>query len=86
MTPPTVECPECSLWECSCPEDDQPCVYYSKCSTCGGTGEVAPTNMYKCTPCPKCGGHHRFPTQRGTIQCDDCGFSEKGNPYHGGCP
>ena len=40
MTPPTVECPECSLWECSCPEDDQPCVYYSKCSTCGGTGEV----------------------------------------------
>jgi len=33
-------------------------------------------NMYGCTPCPKCGGVHRYPfTEKGrkVIACDDCG-------------
>jgi predicted RNA-binding Zn-ribbon protein involved in translation (DUF1610 family) len=33
-------------------------------------------NMFGVLPCPKCGSIFRWPTQRLTIQCDDCGFVE----------
>ena len=33
-------------------------------------------NMYGCHPCVECGGEHRYPTQSGTIRCDDCGMEE----------
>lgn len=32
--------------------------------------------MYGVTPCPQCGSKYRWPTQRGAIQCDDCGLVE----------
>lgn len=35
------------------------------------------TNMYGCTLCPKCKGDYRWPTQLGTVICDDCGFTER---------
>ena len=41
---------------------------------------VLPTNMYGCTACPKCKGRYRYPTQHGTIICDQCEFVEEGKP------
>lgn len=38
------------------------------------------TNMYGCTPCPKCKDTYRWPTQYDTIVCDDCGYSEPAGP------
>ncbi len=38
------------------------------------------SNMFGILPCPKCGSEYRWPTQQGTIQCDDCGHVEDPPP------
>jgi hypothetical protein len=37
-------------------------------------------NMYGCEPCPKCNSRFRcmFNDKPDIIQCDDCGYNEKG--------
>ncbi len=44
---------------------------------------MAETNMYGCTPCPKCGSELRVPYQCGRIECDNCGFTERDVPKPG---
>ena len=35
-------------------------------------------NMYGCFPCPVCKSIYRWPTQQGTVRCDDCGLATPG--------
>ena len=34
-------------------------------------------NMYGCFPCPICKSIFRWPTQQGTVRCDDCGLVQE---------
>jgi hypothetical protein len=34
-------------------------------------------NMYGCFPCPVCKSIYRWPTQQGTVRCDDCGLVQE---------
>lgn len=56
-----------------CPECHGRAGFSVLCATCNPPPAV---NMYGCLPCPKCGGEYRWPDQKGTIWCDDCGFTE----------
>ena len=34
-------------------------------------------NMFGCFPCPRCKSIYRWPTQQGTVRCDDCGLVQE---------
>lgn len=34
-------------------------------------------NMFGCFPCPVCKSIYRWPTQQGTVRCDDCGLVQE---------
>ena len=34
-------------------------------------------NMYGCFTCPVCKSIYRWPTQQGTVRCDDCGLVQE---------
>ena len=34
-------------------------------------------NMYGCLTCPVCKSIYRWPTQQGTVRCDDCGLVQE---------
>jgi hypothetical protein len=53
----------------------EPCEICGARWSCEHYEKPAQPNMFGLLPCPNCGSTFRWPTQQGTIQCDDCNTS-----------